>query len=93
MLKREESHVEQIRELTTEYTGMITQLRGRIDELETKIEQMTRRRASVVDSELYDLKEKLAAVTDARLAGLVHISYFKNYILKNCKKQINLKEN
>lgn len=66
MLKREESHVEQIRELTTvttDYNGFIARLQSRIKELETEIKEMMQNRASIVDGELYELREKLSEMS------------------------------
>ncbi|KAL3080996.1 hypothetical protein niasHT_037464 [Heterodera trifolii] len=60
MIKREESHMEQMKAKEREYGDLVAQLRGRIDELEHKMDGLAQQRAQMVNGELNELKERLA---------------------------------
>ena len=66
LLEREESHVEQLREKDAHYSMLIEQLKKRIDDLESKMDQMTKKKADEASGELSDLREQLAACTEAK---------------------------
>ena len=66
MLEREESHVEQLREKDAHYSMLIEQLKHRIDELESKMDQMTQKKQDAAEGELSELREQLAACTEAK---------------------------
>uniref|UniRef100_A0A914IBC5 Neurabin-1 n=1 Tax=Globodera rostochiensis TaxID=31243 RepID=A0A914IBC5_GLORO len=68
MLKREESHVEQLKAKEREYGDLVAQLRDRIDELERKLDGLAQQRAQMVNGELSELKERLEQCK----AGTVH---------------------
>ncbi|CAI4227306.1 unnamed protein product [Auanema sp. JU1783] len=59
LLSREESHVEQLRDKDSHYAMLVTQLRERIEELESKLEEMDQRRQSITQMELAHLRDKL----------------------------------
>uniref|UniRef100_F1KRJ4 Neurabin-1 n=1 Tax=Ascaris suum TaxID=6253 RepID=F1KRJ4_ASCSU len=61
LLEREEAHVDQLRQKDAHYSSLVSQLKERIEELEKRLEEMAQRRASVMEGELSELKEQLAA--------------------------------
>uniref|UniRef100_A0A914XT62 Neurabin-1 n=1 Tax=Panagrolaimus superbus TaxID=310955 RepID=A0A914XT62_9BILA len=66
LLEREENHVEQLREKDAHYSMLIEQLKRRIDELESKMDQMTQKKQNAAEGELSELREQLAACTEAK---------------------------
>jgi len=60
MIEREETHVEQLREKDCHYAELVNHMKQRIEELECKLEQVAKRRVSLVEGELSELREKLA---------------------------------
>ncbi|MFH4979458.1 hypothetical protein AB6A40_006167 [Gnathostoma spinigerum] len=61
LLEREEAHVDQLRQKDAHYSALVTQLKDRIDELEKKLDEMAQRRTDLMEGELSELKEQLAA--------------------------------
>uniref|UniRef100_A0A0N4UM01 Neurabin-1 n=1 Tax=Dracunculus medinensis TaxID=318479 RepID=A0A0N4UM01_DRAME len=61
LLEREEAHVDQLRQKDAHYSTLVSQLKERIEELEKKLEEMAQRRTDVMEGELMELKEQLAA--------------------------------
>jgi chaperonin cofactor prefoldin len=59
MLRREESHVEQMRTKEREYADLVDGLKGRIEELEKRLETMANERARLEEGELNELRERL----------------------------------
>ncbi|CAB3410758.1 unnamed protein product [Caenorhabditis bovis] len=66
LLSREESHVEQLRDKDLHYASLVKQLKERIDELETKLDEMEERRHSIQNLELHELREKLKEKMEKR---------------------------
>ncbi|VDN04103.1 unnamed protein product [Thelazia callipaeda] len=61
LLEREEAHVDQLRQKDAHYSALVSQLKERIEELEKKLDEMAQRRTTVMEGELSELKEQLAA--------------------------------
>ncbi|CAG9540733.1 unnamed protein product [Cercopithifilaria johnstoni] len=61
LLEREEAHVDQLRQKDAHYSALVSQLKERIEELERRLDEMAQRRTTVMESELSELKEQLAA--------------------------------
>ncbi|VDK53071.1 unnamed protein product [Anisakis simplex] len=55
------AHVDQLRQKDAHYSILVSQLKERIDELEKRLEEMAKQRTSVMEGELSELKEQLAA--------------------------------
>uniref|UniRef100_A0A7E4V1G7 Neurabin-1 n=1 Tax=Panagrellus redivivus TaxID=6233 RepID=A0A7E4V1G7_PANRE len=83
LLEREEGHIEQLREKDAHYGVLIEQMKLRIDELESKMAQMTKYKADAASGELTELREQLAGLTEAKrnsahqLSQLLTASYAK----------------
>ncbi|EJD76215.1 neurabin protein 1 [Loa loa] len=61
LLEREEAHVDQLRQKDAHYSALVSQLKERIEELERRLDEMAQRRTNVMEGELSELKEQLAA--------------------------------
>ncbi|VDM20865.1 unnamed protein product [Wuchereria bancrofti] len=61
LLEREEAHVDQLRQKDAHYSALVSQLKERIEELERRLDEMAQRRTTVMEGELSELKEQLAA--------------------------------
>ncbi|KAM3720721.1 Neurabin-2 [Dirofilaria immitis] len=61
LLEREEAHVDQLRQKDAHYSALVGQLKERIEELERRLDEMAQRRTTVMENELSELKEQLAA--------------------------------
>ncbi|KAL3998614.1 PDZ domain (Also known as DHR or GLGF) family protein [Acanthocheilonema viteae] len=61
LLEREEAHVDQLRQKDAHYSALVGQLKERIEELERRLDEMAQRRTTVMEGELSELKEQLAA--------------------------------
>ncbi|CAI5439594.1 unnamed protein product [Caenorhabditis angaria] len=72
LLTREENHVEQLRDKDVHYASLVRQLKERIDELETKLDEMEERRHSIQNLELCELREKLKEKIEKRDEGLAY---------------------
>lgn len=72
-MEREETHVEQIREKDAHYSLLVKQLKSRINELEQKLDLMSKQRAMIVEGELSELKKQLAQCSKKENKGNIAI--------------------
>uniref|UniRef100_A0A1I7WB43 HOOK domain-containing protein n=1 Tax=Heterorhabditis bacteriophora TaxID=37862 RepID=A0A1I7WB43_HETBA len=80
LLSREENHVEQLRDKDAHYAVLVTQLKERIDELESKLEEMDQRRQSITAHELNELRDKLR-VSYLLLIGLPALTLLSSVVI------------